>query len=470
MHLPFRWGPFVSLLLLPLVAEPGPRPHPERADRRVGTWHGVEVEYSPGQDRTAAAVARALDGWLARAAEAATPGQGVPFSPRDLAENRDAVLEAVAHWVGLEAPTAVQQECYDTFVACYRHALQVEHAAAALWSRLAATRRVALWTQPELRRRFQAGEPVPDFHYDAAAGRMAWQVAFEPLATGADDRLACEAADRLRLDHPANYVIRGTVAELAGSVRDWRHPWPSPADASTGLAGSVHAVVRSLDLVLPVMLDDAAGPLAPGDAIRRHLATRAEFRATAERHAAARQPQMVRLILHETTELGLVDRIIGAPGRRWLCEGTANFVARAVAAERAGAAFAQEMFDLPRALREAAVQQPAVSLRDWAPAEHGAAGLEPPVVAAHHAFATRAIESLVREQGEAVLPAWWREIRRTPREAVTMATVAQAFEAVTGMPYAPWLERMERSPVPGALTATGGVVTRSAIAARAAAP
>jgi len=46
--------------------------------------------------------------------------------------------------------------------------------------------------------------------------------------------------------------------------------------------------------------------------------------------------RLAQIVIHETTEAGIVDHFLGSADRRWFCEGTANYVAWSLARNRAG--------------------------------------------------------------------------------------------------------------------------------------
>ena len=125
-----------------------------------------------------------------------------------------------------------------------------------------------------------------------------------------------------------------------------------------------------------------------------------------------RAPELAYILFHETAEIGLVERRIASADRRWLCDGTANYVAWRVARDLVDAEFAKQCYDLDDQLHRHAVQQPHVALADWPAVEKQDPALrETALNRAHYAFATRAMFLLAEKHGDDALASIWREVR-----------------------------------------------------------
>jgi hypothetical protein len=162
----------------------------------------------------------------------------------------------------------------------------------------------------------------------------------------------------------------------------------------------------------------------------------------------------VAIILHETAEAGLIENLIGSRDRRWLCDGTANYVAWRVARDLTGPGFAQQVYDLDAQLQRHAAQQPKVDLAAWPAVENqkdGGAGTD--LDHAHYAFATRAMFLLAERHGENALSQLWADVARTPRKKVTAKTFADAYRKRFKADLAKLIAEAEKKPIPGTLPA-----------------
>ena len=100
-------------------------------------------------------------------------------------------------------------------------------------------------------------------------------------------------------------------------------------------------------------------------------------------------------------------------------------------------------------LRQFAALRPQINLRRWSAIEHTKDDeRETPLTKAHYAFATLALFELVRQNGEGTVPELFREIARTHRRQVTMATVEEAYRKITGQSLNDLLESAEKGALP----------------------
>jgi hypothetical protein len=145
-------------------------------------------------------------------------------------------------------------------------------------------------------------------------------------------------------------------------------------------------------------------------------------------------PQIAFLLLHETTEMGIVDHYYRGHDRRWFCDGVANYGAWRVLCDLRGEPIATQAHDLGRQLREFADLGSRADLRKW-PAvedESGGAQAQSRLNLARYTFAERAVALMVERGGPDILPRLFAEIGRTKPEKVSIRTVEQAWKKLTG--------------------------------------
>jgi hypothetical protein len=144
-------------------------------------------------------------------------------------------------------------------------------------------------------------------------------------------------------------------------------------------------------------------------------------------------PEIAFLVLHETVEVGIVDRYFYGPDRRWFCDGVANYGAWRVIRDLHGADLADKIHNLPERLRAYAGLREQADLRKWPAVEHQAADdQDTPLNKARYLFAERAVALMNERAGEDVLPRLFREIGKTKPPKVSYATVEKAWRKVGG--------------------------------------
>ena len=206
-------------------------------------------------------------------------------------------------------------------------------------------------------------------------------------------------------------------------------------------------------IILPLGLEEDLATKTPDALAREAVSVLRGMCRNAETRLSYREGRMALAVLHEAVEAGLVDRYLGGADLRWLCEGVSNYMAWKIARDRAGEAFAREVYDLDRQLANAVGWQRQIDLRRWAVVENQSqAEQEAPLSAAHYAFATRAVFELVRQNGEDFLPKLFQEVAKTPREKTSMKTVEKAYRKITGKRLGDVIKVAERTP----LAAGGG--------------
>jgi hypothetical protein len=451
--------PVVALLTLrlsaPVLYGVDPLPHSTREGRLVDIIDGWEIEYSPEHDGYVKPLANALTEWRQQQLSNDTATPDVPLSPQDMREQRDDILLQIAREIGLEQPTSLQGPCYDTFLNYYEMVLALHQSLAQLQEHLSSIRRFALWDRAELAARLERGEAVEGFTRNAATGEIDYNFkvstsgSHEP--SGEQRALQTVAADGL--DHGFNYTVKDGVANFSASVKIQLGKLaksPAPIQASRA-AEQVRAELQKLDFVVPVKLTDEHGKLIdPEHVAEQHIRFMQHFAEGAAR-APSRDGALVLLLLHETVEVGLVEHYIGSRDRRWLCDGTANYLAWKIARDRAGVEFARQVYDLDAQLARVASLQPKIQLARWPAVERQTEkDRKSELDGAHYAFASRALFLMAEQHGEDIVPRLWQEIGRTPRGKASAKTADRAFRKLTGARLRPLISAAEESPLPAA--------------------
>ena len=433
--------------LLPAAAQPEAA---DRPDRQIQTLDGITIEYSPGDDAYVAPLAQALAAWRRElAARPIPPPEVLPLSAADLRAHRDQILQTIAAAIGLDQATELQAACYDAFLSYYVALSELHDTHHRLTAVLADADHVALWRRAELVGRLQAGESIDGLTYDAAKDEVAFNFGFK---TAPDEEAGNPAAamDAARLDHGLNYEVKDGIAHLSGRVSF--RPGQSPGAVNPfdpkAFREKIERGLAELNLVLPVRMEREGKILSPEEIVAAELATRREFAASAQPRAYW-DGALALVVLHETIEVGLLERYIGSADRRWWCDGVANYVAWSIARRRGGEATASGVYDLPEQLSRHAAWQKQIRLERWLAVERlSEQDCKSPLDQAHYPFATRAIARLAELHGEDIIAQICREAGRTPREKVTMKTIDAAYRRLTGKRLSDLVRYAEKTPIP----------------------
>ena len=430
-----------------LALHAAPAPHATRAGRLVETRGEFSVEYSPGQEAWMEMAFTRMQAETAHPApspeEPATPPPG---SSRDLHARRETILAAVAREIGLPAATPLQIKTFDTFLGHYdRFSELYRFAASSLHARLE-IRHVAIWQRDQLIERLRAGEKITGVTYDPAtdSGQFGFNLEMEPDAPAAARvREIDNAIKAQQLNHTFVYDQSGFSASVT--------PYAPPAPVlDKPAATSVPPPNPFPEIVVPVTYRDPFDTAPTSeffDATWSYLREAGDGMELGFRNYT--DPTVVGIILHETIEIGLVDRIIASKDRRWLCDGTANYAAWKISRDFFGADFAQRVYDLDAKLREYAALQPKINLARWSAAEkQGEAQKEAGLNRAHYVFATRAMFLLTGQHGDDALAQLWHDVAQTDRKKVTAATFAKAYRKRYRGDLAALVKAAERNPIP----------------------
>jgi hypothetical protein len=398
---------------------------------------GVRYTFSPADEPIAHAlapmVAKLKQQADAAAAKPVPTVADIPFGVADLRVHRDEYLRRSAALIGLEQPTALQRECYDGYLDNFASTEQAFAFFIKRMRTLFEVDAISIFRKTDLLRRLKTGEKIPGATLSADGESGSFD--FHPSVNGADAEMAALFADRQRrrLDYGYNYRSHDGVVDLSATTRID----PPAKSAATAAVASDPVDWSALRLPsLPVVISSEQETLPPAEIAAKLAEFVADFLhipQQLEGRPIQTPTALAYLILHETTETGIVERYLGSGDRRWLCEGVANYAAWKIARDRAGDAFARQMIDVPAQLAQFAALRNKVDLRSWPAAEHQRKDdAETPLTRAHYAFATYAVALMVQRHGDDVLARLFQEIGRTPRARANMRTVEQAYRKVAG--------------------------------------
>jgi hypothetical protein len=442
---------FLVLSIASLALRAEPVPHATRPDRLVETRGEFNVEYSPGQEawmEMAFARMQAAPPAVAGLAKAgpgsATPA--TPASPRDLRARREALLAAAAAEIGLPAASPIQGKAFDTFLGYYEMGAELYQVAAKALAPRLRIRQVAIWQRDDLIARLQAGQKIEGATYDPATGKGNFEFAANmKLDDAANARLKeiNEAIKAQQLNHSFKYDNTGYSATVK--------PYAPVPDAPKKPAADTPEAPAP-EIVLPVMY---RGPIDTPPSAEAFDATWVNVqeigRNLEQRFRNYVDPTLVGVILHETVETGLVDRIITSKDRRWLCDGTANYAAWKISRQFFGPDVAQRVYDLDAKLREYATLQAKIDLARWSATENQQQGdHDSPLNRAHYVFATRAMFLLSGKHGDQALGLLWGDVAKTDRKKVTADTFAKAYRKRYKGNLAALIKAAEDNPIPAA--------------------
>lgn len=428
------------------------------AGERVMAQYGdITAEYPAGQERLACELARRFADYAEKfeARLTASPRAGadatVPLSAAEMRANRDDYLRRVAAQLDLERPTPLMEECYDEFLRNYALTMELVDQAVRRSRGLAKVRKFAIWPREDLVRRLEAGEKIAGISYDPVrGGKVEYGSNFDDL----DGRLAglTRRRDDLSRDYRMSVETVDGTATYRGSVR------PKQRDAGETVAHSASVPPDRTD-VFPVIIKAELAGLPPPELAERLFTSTAPgsvggaLRAITEMpdRFPVLDPKMAYLVLHETAELGVVDRYYGGRDRRWFCDGVANYVAWRVARDRHGDAVARTIYDLPAQLTRDAVWAGQADLRRWPAGEHQSADdRTSDLNTARYTFATNAIFLMHAKAGEDILPRLFREIGKTRKVKVSMTTIEKAWAKFSRIPLDVILADAVKTPPAGA--------------------
>jgi len=413
--------------------------------RLTSVFEGIECEYSPGQEELARLLAHRFavhnqETTAAQAAERAKSTPLLPLSARDLHASRAVYLGRIATLLGLERVTPWQDECYDAFLANYDQTMRLYAGLRAGFRSLQTVKRVTVWERSELVRRLESGEKISGLTYDPVTrqGNVSYGGQLEGDLSGQLQGLA-DGRRQLKLTTSLNLEAKDGVATYRGRVEvNPNLPAPAAAPRSAAVAAAPAAEASQwFQVIIPAGL-----PATPPEQLVQQLwsgsgdITVEKYFAHLEHSAddvPVLDPQIAFLVLHETVEIGIVERYYRGRDRRWFCDGMANYCAWRVLRDVQGEDVATQVHDLPAKLREYADLAGQADLRKWPASEH-----ETPeesrsrLELARYAFAERAVALMDARGGDDLFPRLFAEIGKTAPEKVSIRTVEKAWKKLTG--------------------------------------
>ena len=400
------------------------------------TIDGIACSYAPADEtlaRLLAPLVAALNREATSAGAEPSPSAAAPVAPLSVADfrrNRADYLARIATGIGLEKPTALQEKCYDGYLEDFERS---EQAMAYLMEQARAAfviHAITIVHRADLLPRLKGGEKIPGFMLDPDGehGRAEWK---PPEIRGSDERIAelLQQRDQRRLDLGYNYSVKDGVIDFSAQTKFTPPPAPPLAKPSPAPSASP---IPPAPLPFPFVITAEQEALPPAE-LAAQLSKSLGDILEGVRHFQPMQFQspavLANLILHETTETGLIERYIGSRDRRWLCEGMANYLAWKITRDRAGEAAARPVYDLAAQLASYTALRGQVDLRRWPAAENQRKeDADTPLTRARYAFAARAVFLIAERRGEDFLPRLFREIGRTSRPKVDMRTVEKAYK------------------------------------------
>lgn len=425
----------VLLLLLPFAKAADDSPAP----RLTGTFENIECEYSPGQEELARLLAIRFarhnqEYQAALSAKAHTQPQVVPPGPAEMRANRAVYLGRIAALLALKQPTALQEECYDTFLDNYERTLRYQALSREVAASLPVINQFTLWERKELVRAMESGAKVKGFTYDPAT--KSGHASFGSNRSAPGDRVSelAKQREKLHLQYQLNFETQNGVTTYRGSFSSKKKGKKAEVLAPV-------SSVREFSAAYPVIVpDDLSGKSAEEQATTlwdgrgdKSLSNTLKVVAGLADQIPTNDPRIAFIVLHETIELGIVDRYFRGSDRRWFCDGVANYGAWRVLRDLHGVDVANRIHDLGALLQKYAALRGQADLRKWPAAEHQSEeDRQTPLNDARYIFAEQAVALMEERGGKDVLPRLFAEIGKTKPQKVSIKTVEKAWLKLTG--------------------------------------
>jgi|CXWL01.1.fsa_nt_gi hypothetical protein len=414
--------------------------------RVTSVFAGITCEYSSGQEELARLLAERFAARNREVTAAMTaqpppvPSTVLPLSPEDLRVNRAAYLAAICAQLALKKPTAWQEECYDAFLNNYESTMRTyQMLGRAMAEGMSRLDKITLWERAELVRRLEGGEKINGFSYDPETKKGNTEFRL-PSVNINDPRLKELAEQRKQLTRDYQFKMTkaeggGTTYQASASSKKQKKAKGSASDQkpeATGVSASTY---------FPVILTAEVMALPVAEQIERLWdsaeagSAKANFEIVARVSAATPHvdPVIAGLVLHETTEIGIIDHYYRGKDRRWFCDGVANYVSWRVLRDLHGVELANRTHDLGALLQKYAALREQADLRKWPAAERQSEDeRQTPLNTARYIFAERAVALMVEHGGQDILPRLFEEIGKTKPKKVSIKTVEKAWQKLTG--------------------------------------
>ena len=359
---------------------------------------GITVYYNQQDERFAHKFAESLPQIAGEAQEDLRLKRSDPavLSAKSFKARRDDYLAVIAHYLGLKKPTAHMKRTFDVTLASVE---KMTAAALEDCERNGLIEVVQIWRKPDLLATLRSNGP--DDFFD--------------------------------LNKEKDYVVKSGITfaltthlSAVGASSGKRETVVTTAPLSFGASNRkkmflpvVLAVTEPIELEKEVPLQVSAA--------RKYLGERTDTLVNVA------QNMLLLGVLHEVTEVAVIDDLIASKDRRWFCEGMANFIAYRAVLELDTPEAARRGYDLRQQLDQWQKFEREVNLPGWKVNEDlNAEEAHSDFNQARYAYATKAIANVYEKHGREFFPRWCREIARTPWKESNIATVHAAFEHLTG--------------------------------------
>jgi hypothetical protein len=411
--------------------------------RLTGMSDGIEYEYSPGQEE----LARLLCGRFSehnsrlqpqpREIAADLADATLPLSAAEMKANRSVYLQRIASLLALPAPTALQEECYDEFVHSYEAAMRQHAIMRDMCEDMRRIRRFTLWDRDALAERLEAGENINGLALDANK-RIRGQFGSQVAGVGAGLKDFAHSRGKLRREYRLSVGQQNGVTIYRASVsrKRWYSWLPATADS---VAKTSPAPDHSTPF--PVIVTADIATLPPVELAQRlweglgkkSVAAMLQKISEVENRLPLMDEKVAFIILHETTEIGIVDHYYRGKDRRWFCDGIANYIPWRVVRDVHGESTANLVYDLEHNLKRHERYRENANLRKWPAAERQSErDTRSPLETARYTFAANAVFIMNARAGEDILPRLFAEIGKTRPRKVSMQTVEKAWTKLAG--------------------------------------
>ena len=368
------------------------------AERPFLKVDGITVYYNPQDEGFARKFAESLPQIAREAQEDLRLKRSGPavLTVKSFKARRDEYLAVIAHYLGLKKPTAHMKRTFDVTLG------SVEKMTAATLEdceRNGLIDVVQIWRKSDLLAALRANGPDDFFDFNqekdfVVKGGITFTVTTHLSALGAG---------------PGKRRTASTIAPLRFGASN-RKKMFLPV---------VWAVTEPVELEQEVPLQVSAA--------RKYLGERTDALVNVT------QNMLLLGVLHEVTEVAVIDDLIASKDRRWFCEGMANFIAYRAVLELDTPEAARRGYDLRQQLDQWQKFEREVNLPGWKVNEDlNAEEQDSDFNRARYAYATKAIANVYEKHGRDFFPLWCREVSRTPWKKADIATVHAAFERLTG--------------------------------------
>jgi len=412
-----------------------------QSERKTGTFEGIEFHYPANREELVRLLAYRFaehNAAMAQTASALLKDEAlVPLSSDEMRVHRKEYLQHVTSLLGMSRPTPLQEECYDEFLQLYQTRTGLLKLLRTEFLKFRIVHRVTVWDREELTTRLEQGEKLAGFSYDAEKKEGSAQFGFSSTSQDARFKELAERQKQLHRDYRLsiqNGKYQASVHPLGAAPQGTSPSTQSPMSLPVSESSDFLPVIIPPDLKSSPAPEQAEALWSRGES---SLAKMLKWMAQLPQTIALVDPLRAALILHETTELGVVDIYMRGADRRWFCDGVANYVMWRVIRDMHGAEVARRAYDLPSQLGHYASLRGQADLRKWPALENEstderASDLE----LARYAFATNALVLMNQQAGEDMLPKLFGKIGKTDAKQVTYQTVDAAWKELTGEPLA----------------------------------